>query len=226
MAKSGISIFLKDFLKDRLSLLLLFIALLFILVPILALRSPKKVVDTIREDQIKIQKGDQIVIISEDGSVEYITPDGVFYDTWDSQKVSAFFKEIRALAKSNLNKPPPPEGTQGYWITLYIDGELVKIFVEGENEIIEEVFQELEDLADGEEDELTQEDPFSGNTPTPTPNAIPTNTFFLSPTPTPGYFVGGGSVEEDCRLWLEQSLGSTVISNTVCIESSTPTPTP
>ncbi|OGM15973.1 hypothetical protein A2V56_04385 [Candidatus Woesebacteria bacterium RBG_19FT_COMBO_42_9] len=225
MDRSGVNTFFKDIFKDRSSLLLLFIALILILLPILILRSPKKVTDTIREDQIKIQKGDRTLIVSEDGSVEYITPDGVYYETWDSERVSNFFKEIRALAKSNLNKPPPKEGAQGYWITLYIDGELVKIFVEGTNEYIEEILQELEELATGEE-EPTLEDVFSGNTPTPTPQAIPTYTFFPSPTPTPGYFVGGGSVEEDCRLWLEQGLGSTVISNTVCILSSSPTPTP
>lgn len=201
---------------------------IFVIIFIILFRGSSKVIDpSIRPDQIKIQKNDKIIIISEDGSVEYITPDGTFYETWDSARVSAFFKEIRSLAKANMNKPPPKEGAEGYWITLYIDGQQVKVFVEGTNELLEEVFEELEEIASGGGTPTPPVDFFSGNTPTPTSSVNPTNPLFPTPTPISGAFVGSGaSVEEDCRLWVEQGLGSTVISNTVCIEKTSPTPTP
>lgn len=215
--------------------LILFVAAIFLILPIIIIRNAQKgPVDNIKEDQIKLQKGDKTVIVSQDGTVEYISSDGVYYDHWDSTQVSSFFSSMRSLAKKNLNNSPPKAGAEGYWLTLYIDGKLVKVFIEGTNEEIEEILAQLAEEAGINLDFLTNlfEDFFASVSPTPTPfdfsSPTVTSTLFptSTPTPVPGAFSGGGtSVEEDCRLWLEQGLGSTIISNTVCIENN-PTPTP
>ena len=130
------------------------------------------------------------------------------------------------MAKNNLGKLPPKDGVEGYWITLYLDGKLVKVFVEGTDETIDEVFQELDELVEASQEEGSLTEIFSGATPTPPPT--PTHAAPLFPTPTPilSGFIGGKNVEEDCKLWLEQGLGGTVISNTVCIPNLSPTTTP
>jgi len=219
--------------QTNLGLILLFAALLLI-IPIIIIRgSQKGPTDNIREDQIKLQKGDKTVIVSQDGTVEYISSEGVYYDHWDSTQVSSFFSSMRLLAKKNLNKAPPTPGTEGYWLTLYIDGKLVKVFIEGTNEEIEEILNQLAEEAGIDLDFLSDlfEEFFASVSPTPTPiDFTPpsvTSTLFptSTPTPIPGSFSGGGtSVEEDCRLWLEQGGASTIISNTVCIQNITPTP--
>jgi preprotein translocase subunit YajC len=230
--QGGITEKVAGFLTQRKNwIFILAVGLIIILLPFLLSRSPGRATPDISADQIKIQKGDQIVIISEDGTVEYISSDGIYYDSWDSQTVSTFFSAMRTLAKQNLDKSPPKDTTNGYWISLFIDGEFVKVFVEGTSEEIEEI---LNELSEGLLEEILSElfdEFFEEEGPSPTPInffASPTTSLFptSTPTPVPGQFnpMSSGSIEDDCREWLAQGLGSTVIFHTVCIESPSPTP--
>ena len=232
MAKTNYTKTAERFLGQRRNIvILILLGLAIIFLPVLVLKGfSKKPEDTIRQDQIKIQKGDSTVIISEDGSVEYITQDGTYYDSLDKQTVTSFFSSIRTLARKYLNKAPPKDTSNGYWITLWLDGEQVTIFVEGTNEEIQQIIEELtEGLADESLSDLFEEI-FSESPSSPTPGSFflsPTPTLFVFATPTPpsGFNpVGSGSIEEDCQAWQEQGLSSTIIFHTVCLENITPTP--
>lgn len=179
----------------------------------------------ITQDQIQLKKGNQIVIVNRNGLVEYRSEDGVFYENWDGDRVSSFFSSMEARAREYLNDPPanPPAGA--YEVTLYIDGELVVIYIDLGDEEIDEIFEEFDNQGSGGDGDLSEyfsdeegsgeeTDSQSGTNPTPTSFFAPTST----PTPTP-FYVGGGSGEQappDCDLFGSQVNQRTVISNTIC----------
>src|SRR3990167_7235511 len=59
----------------------------------------KKTPPPITEDQIKLQRGDDIIIVNKNGLVEYRSKDNVFYETWDSLRISSFFSVMEVKAK-------------------------------------------------------------------------------------------------------------------------------
>jgi len=189
-------------------------------------RFTKKTPTSITENQIMIRKGEKVVIVDQSGLVEYRTPDGVFYETWDSIRISDFFDYMRTKAREYLANPPPASGKDGYYVTLYIDGEEVTIFIEEGDEVLDEIYEEFDqgsegDLGDyfddffddgdgGGEDGQGEDDGDGGGEDS------------LTPTPTPIY-VGGYEEDDyelglyDCTLFEAQVTGRTVISNTLCI---------
>lgn len=186
----------------------------------------------ITQDQIKIQKGDDVVIINRNGLIEYRTKDEVFYKTWESGKVSAFFTSMEEKVRKYLEDPSAGGGAGCYQVTLYLDGELVSVCISDNDQVLEEVFdgfdEDLDDISLGDyfndDDENGSGNGNSGS-PTPTttsapsdPNATPT------PTSAPGGDNGGGDPEENyppveagCEYWNQQVVGDrAVISNTLC----------
>lgn len=178
----------------------------------------------ITEDQIKIQKGEEIVIINRNGLVEYFTGSDVFYQTWDSSKVSNFFSSMEEKARKYLENPT--SNCSGcYEVTLYLDGKLVVIYISSEDEEIDEVFEEfgsefsdttVSDFFDDDEDEDEEEGSvIPGTSPTPGGSANPTPTSSVGdnpPSPEDNY----PPVEASCATWSQDIVEKAIISNTLC----------
>src|SRR3989304_9169728 len=81
------------------------LGLLIVLVIIIVQRLSPVKVGTISENQIKIQKGEKIVIVDKNGLVEYRTGDKVFYEVWEATKISDFFTQMEDLARKYLEAP-------------------------------------------------------------------------------------------------------------------------
>ncbi len=80
---------------------LLIIGLLIIgLVIILISRRGSNTKQTqIKEGQIQIVKGDEIITINQSGLVEYRSKDKTYYDTWDTSQISSFFSMMEKKAR-------------------------------------------------------------------------------------------------------------------------------
>lgn len=192
----------------------------------------RKEVSTISPNQIKIQKGEKVVIVNDNGLIEYRTPDRVFYETWDSQKVSDFFNLMEQKAREYLANPQPAEG-DGYYLTLYLDGKEVTVFIV-EDQILDKVFEKFIPPKPGGfiseffDDFLTEEKITTGGsggiTPTPTgPTPTPLIVSAQEGTPAPGSGTGGPQPVVECGLFQENVTNRTIISNTLCIvETSEP----
>jgi len=201
------------------------LGLLIVLVIIIVQRLSPVKVGTISENQIKIQKGEKIVIVDKNGLVEYRTGDKVFYEVWEATKISDFFTQMEDLARKYLEAPNQDACNVGYTVTLYLDGDEITICLE-EEEILDEIYQEFgEDEGGGEISELFEDLLEDGQTLSPT-SAIPT------PVPTTlivsgeegGSSGGGGSQQVfECDLFGLQINSRTVISNTVCLLEPSPT---
>lgn len=222
---------LKKF-KNPQNLIILFIGIGFLLVlGIILYRflSPEKV-STISENQMKIQKGEKIVIVDKNGLVEYRTSEGVFYEVWDSTRISDFFALMEARAREYLENPNEAACKAGYSVTLYVDGEEVVVCFE-EDPLLNEIYQEfgggqeddsISDIFDDLfADESGQATPGPGTaTPTPTPLIV------SAEEGTPGGS-GGSQPIYTCELNEEDVTSRTVISNILCApEKPSPTPTP
>ncbi len=184
----------------------------------------------ISEDQIRIQKGGEVITINKSGLVEYKNGDQVSHKIWSEDRVSSFFATMEAKARDYLANPPK-NIESCYLVSLYLDGELVTVCISEDDEDINAVFDEFsddDDLADGSLGDFFDD----SLTPTPTPfgdgsisdyfDVTPTPTPAPTSTPSPG---GGGSdddggylpVKADCESWEEQIVGGhAVISNTLC----------
>jgi hypothetical protein len=110
------------------------ISILTILVVVFVQRSRQKGPGKITEDQIMIQRGEKIVIVDESGLVEYRTADGVFYETWDSSRIRDFFESMQRKAREYLSNPTPEFCSDGYTVTLYLDGVEVTVCMAGDDE--------------------------------------------------------------------------------------------
>jgi hypothetical protein len=181
--------------------------------------------ERILESQIQILQGDNKITVNRSGLVEYSTPEGVFYEVWDSEKVDQFFSSMREKANA---ASPVQECGDGYWLTLYIDGKETTVCIVGGDEELDSLFEEfsgegsgedsLSELFDdsffgGDEDEegSQDEDLFGGlASPSPTPSEISAEEGADVPP-------GGGAAVPDCTLWGQQITGRTVISNTICL---------
>jgi len=204
------------------------LGLLIVLVIIIVQRLTPKNVGTISQNQIKIQKGEKIVIVDKNGLVEYRTGDKVFYQVWDTAKISDFFTQMEDLARKYLESPNQDICSVGYTVTLYLDGDEVTVCLENE-EILDEVYQEFGgEEGGGDISELFEDLLEDGQAPSPT-SAIPT------PVPTTlivsgeegGSSGGGGSQQVvECDLYEQQVTSRTVISNTLCVAAPSPTATP
>lgn len=176
----------------------------------------------ITESQIMIQRGEKVVIVNESGLVEYRTKDGVFYETWDSLRIQSFFDNMRAKAREYLSNPIPELCDGGYTVTLYLNGREVTICVAGDDEDLNEIFEEFPDEDDGSLDDIF-DDFFGDNNGDSRGSPTPTPTITLTPTPTPTPTGGSGGHEEvesglfECNLYEQQVTGRTIISNTLCI---------
>jgi len=174
----------------------------------------------ISPDQIKIERGQKTVIVNENGIVEYHVGENIYYDYWDEDRTKNFFAYVRQKAREYLASGK--EGDSGYYITLYIDGKEVKIWVSGEDEVVGEAFnEEVSGNSDGGGIADYYQSFFN-----PTPSA------FGLPTPTPKVSgpdvvsAGGGQTPQgssgptpaiDCSLYDAQVTGRTIISNALCV---------
>lgn len=175
--------------------------------------------DLISEGQIRIEKGGKIVTVNENGLVEYKSEKGIFYETWDNTKTLNFFDNMRARARAYLKKPTGSKAG-GYKVTLYLDGEIVIIYLDDDD--IDEIFDGFDDGGGGGDDigDYFDDDGGGGGDggliPTPTPSAEGGG---LTPTPTLSAGGGGGGGQQtppDCDLYGSSVSERTVISNTIC----------
>lgn len=219
---------LAGLLKPRLTpfnLIICFLGLaaLIILAVVLIQSLSREKAGTINPNQIKIQKGEKIVIVNENGLIEYRSPSGVFYDVWDSERITIFFTTMREKAREYLANPQPQLCQEGYQVTLYIDGKEVTICISDDDEVLDEVFDEfpdeegngsLSDIFDDFYDDDEGEPGTSSPTPTPTP-------LIVSAEEGEDVSSGDGGWDDqavvDCSLFEFQVTGRTVISNTLCI---------
>lgn len=214
-------------------LVLVFIGFAIFLLIFLLGGDKKRGSGEITEDQIKIQKGDDIVIVNKSGLVEYRSGDRVFYRTWDADRVSSFFSSMELKARESVGKSPP--SGEYYTVTLYLDGELIVIYVEVGDGVLDEVFEEIESDGDGGGlgDYFNDDDSDENGTGDST-SSSPTPTTFLSSSPTPTTFIGGSSgggselpPESGCEAYRDDIVDKAVISSTLCtVPSATPTTTP
>lgn len=201
------------------------LGLLIVLVIIIVQSLSPKNAGTISENQIKIQKGEKIVIVDKNGLVEYRTGDKVFYQVWDTAKISDFFTQMENLARKYLESPNLDICSVGYTVTLYLDGDEVTVCLE-EEEILDEIYQEFgEEDGGGEISELFEDLLDDGLTPSPTsviPTPVPTT---LIVSGEEGGSSGGGGSQQvfECDLFGLQINSRTVISNTVCLLEPSPT---
>lgn len=190
-------------------------------------------VNTITENQIRIQRGEKIVLVDANGLVEYRTPDGIFYEVWDSARIHEFFTSMQEKAKKYLENPNPEACETGYTVTLYLEGEEVTICLE-EDEELDELYDEF--VEGSSDDSLSQifDDLFSdgengeeGTFPgTPTPTPTPLIVSGEEGGETPGDGNGGGFEVVECALYEQLVTTRTVISNTLCVVAPSPTPAP
>lgn len=212
---------LKKLYKNNPHIVVLFVSLFVIITALVffLVRSLMVPDETISTDQIQIKRGGKVVTVNENGLVEYRSDEGVFYETWDPSRTTAFFATIRAQAREYLANPPKEVGDDAYEVKLWIDGELVTIYIDGDDEILNEVFEEFEDGGGGDLSEY-----FDNVSTTPSPTLsqgavtpTPTLPHGVSPTPT-SFSIGGGNEQSpvDCDLYDTQVTKRTVISNTIC----------
>ncbi len=217
----------KGIIKPRLtplniSLLFIVLALTIISGAFILQRASRRGKGSITENQIKIQKGEKIVIVDKNGLIEYRTPVGVFYETWDSAQIDSFFASMEAKARQYLDNPVP-EGGSGYYVTIYIDGREVTVYIEDDEEL-EEVFDQFNGDENGSLGDLFNDffgdDDGDGDGQDSQDGGTPTVTL----TPTPTTIAGnGGEYSEfemglfDCTLYEQQVTGRTIISNTLCV---------
>ncbi|QQS38920.1 hypothetical protein IPM62_06095 [Candidatus Woesebacteria bacterium] len=220
---------IKKILKQPKTGILISLGLFFVAVIIFVVMSLLgKEKDVIEKGQIQITRGDRVVTVNENGLIEYRSEEGVFYETWDPSRTNAFFASMEAAARQYLEKTPGKKFENGYEIKLWLDGEIVTIYVSEDDEvvgeIIEEIFQEYDDgddddgigdYFDQDEDEDDEDDgDYTGN-PTPT---LPFGTT-ATPNPTITGTQGGSKTVQtppDCDLYGTLVTGRTVISNTIC----------
>lgn len=188
----------------------------------------------IKEGQIQIVKGDEVVTINQNGLVEYRSKDKTYYETWDTSQINTFFSLMERKARDYLSRRSSG-GDCGYKVFMFIDKKLVSICVDSSDEdmanTIEPVLIKYSDISltdyFGDDESPQDEDgEFDGtiNFPTSTPGLV-------SVTPTPTTFsiyninTNYAPVKADCETWGGSIVRSrAIISNTFCTVDATPTP--
>lgn len=177
--------------------------------------------EAITQDQILIKRGNDTVVVNSNGLVEYRLASGTYFDTWSLDKVDAFFASLQAKARAAKGQTPPPAGSNYYTVTLYVDGELVTIYVDGSDAELGQVFNAAPQTGSGFNFDLgdgSSGNSGSGGASTSTPTPIPTNPSTVSAAGG-GTGSGGGNTQQDtfnCSLNTQTVAGKTVISNTLC----------
>lgn len=175
----------------------------------------------ITQNQILIQRGKDTVIINDNGVVEYRLESGTYFDTWDLDRVNTFFTSLQDKARKLKNQTPPPVGTNYYTVTLYVDGQLVTIYVDEGDEVVDQVFTGGPGGGTGGFNFDLGSGSSSGgsSSPTPTPTPLPTNPGTVSAGGGSSGSGGGGSTTQDvfnCNLNSQTVANKTIISNTLC----------
>jgi hypothetical protein len=189
----------------------------------------------IKENQIQIVKGDEVITIDQNGLVEYKSKERSYYETWDSTQINLFFSMMEKKARDYLGRKVSG-GDCGYKVFMFIDNKLVSVCIDSADkemsETVEPIFIEYSDVSltdyfDGDtdpEDSGDADDVFDGviNFPTSTP-------FFSQATPTPYSIYNIDSnyapVEANCDTWGGSIVRNrAIISNTYCTVQATPTP--
>ncbi len=190
----------------------------------------------IKDGQIQIVKGDEVITIDQNGLVEYKSKDKSYYETWDSTQINLFFSMMERKAREYLSKSVSG-GDCGYKVYIFIDKKLVSVCIDsGDKDMldtVEPIFIEYSDISltdyfetdgDGDNTEVDDDEVFDGiiNFPTSTP-ALP----YASPTPYSIYNIDSNyaPVEASCETWGESIVRNrAIISNTYCTVQATPTP--
>lgn len=211
----------KKFFKSKLGIAIVFVSLLSVVGIGLWYsnfqKSLQEVSAPISQNQIMIQRGNDVVIVNDNGLVEYRLESGVYFDNWDMDKVRNFFSTLQAKARASKGQTPP--GGNYYTVTLYVDGELVTIYVEEGDELIDEVFEDTPGGGGGGFDfDFDDDSPPGGSSPSPTPTPIPTNPGTVSAGGGAGGGGGGGTSQDEfnCNINTQTVAGKTNISNTIC----------
>ncbi len=193
----------------------------------------------IKEGQIQIVKGDEIVTINENGLVEYKSKDRVYYETWDTSKIDSFFSLMEQKARDYINKKTSG-GDCGYKVYMFLNGKLVTICLDSADEdmanTVEEVYVKYSDLnlsdffseasEDDDNDENDDDDEFGGVIYFPTSTPVPGR---VTATPTPNSAYNDNTnyapVVADCDTWSADIVNNrAIISNTFCTVDAAPTP--
>jgi hypothetical protein len=206
---------------------LLILSLLFSLI----LKGKKGGSAPIKEGQIQIVKGDEVITINQNGLVEYRSKDRSYTETWDASQISSFFSMMEQKARDYMSKRTSG-GDCGYKVFMFIDNKLVTICIDSNDEDVAGAVEPIVNLTDYFGDDNTNVTPtgeeFNGEVifPTSTPGISPT-----APTPTPYSIYNPNTnyapVEAGCDAWSADIVRNrAIISNTYCTVISTPTPTP
>ena len=213
-------------------------AVVLAIVSLLYLFRKEKIINApIKEGQIQIVKGDEVVTINQNGLVEYKSKDKTYYETWDSSKINSFFSLMEKKAHDYLNKKVSG-GDCGYKVYMFLNGKLVTLCFDSNDEdmagTVEPVFIKYSDInlsdyfsddEDGDEDE-DGEDEFDGVIYFPTSTPVPVRST-ATPTPYSVYNINTNyaPVVADCDTWSADIVNSrAIISNTFCTVDVTPTP--
>lgn len=193
-------------------------------------------VSSIKEGQIQIVKGDEVITINENGLVEYRSKDRVYTETWDTAQISSFFSMMERKARDFLTKKVSG-GDCGYKVLMFIDKKLVMVCIDsGDSELtstVEPIFIKYSDInlseyfGDTGDDEDDGDGNFDGVIAFPTPTLSVTQ---ITPTPMPGTTTTNTNYEPvkvGCEAWSGDIVRDrAIISNTYCTILPTATPTP
>ena len=220
----------------HLGILIIGLLLLGLLISLM-FRKEKNDQPQIKEGQIQIVKGEEVITINQNGLVEYKSKDKTYYETWDASQINSFFSMMEKKARDYMAKRASG-GDCGYKVFIFIDRKLVAVCMDSDDEDLAEVIEpilikysdiDLADYFDGSDDPDNDEDEeFDGHVDFPTSTPGVTRS---TPTPTP-YSVYNintnyAPVKAGCENWSGDIVGSrAIISNTFCTVDSTPTPTP
>jgi len=190
----------------------------------------------IKQGQIQIVKGDEVITINQNGLVEYKSKDRSYSETWDASQISSFFSMMERKARDYLSKRVSG-GDCRYKVFMFLDRKLVTVCIDsGDKDIaesVEPIFIKYSDVnlsdyfGNGEDgDGDSSDDEFSGTIEFPTSTPGPSQS---SPSPTPNAANNGNTnyapVKAGCENWSASIVNNrAIISNTYCTVDSTPTP--
>lgn len=192
----------------------------------------------IKEGQIQIVKGDEVITINENGLVEYRSKDRVYTETWDTAQISSFFSMMERKARDYLTKKVSG-GDCGYKVLMFIDKKLVTVCIDSSDDeltsAVEPIFIKYSDInlseyfGDTGEDEDDGDGSFDGVIAFPTPTSAASQ---ITPTPTPATNNTNTNtnyepVKVGCEAWSGDIVKDrAIISNTYCTTLPTAAPTP
>jgi hypothetical protein len=190
----------------------------------------------IKQGQIQIVKGDEVITINQNGLVEYKSKDRSYSETWDASQINSFFSMMERKARDYLTKRVSG-GDCAYKVFMFLDRKLVTICIDSGDkdvaETVEPIFIKYSDVnlsdyfGNGEdEDGDNSDDEFSGTIEFPTPTSGLSQS---TPTPSPSAASNGNTnyapVKAGCENWSASIVNNkAIISNTYCTVDSTPTP--